>query len=70
MKSEASLIDPAFMKKSQGKQIDLLLAALKRERNRVNELNIKIEIILKDYKSKVLLNQQYLRANEELTDDI
>ena len=50
-------VNPVFAKKSQNKQIETLLAALKRERNKVSEQNIKLEVIMNEFKSKVRLNQ-------------
>jgi hypothetical protein len=58
-RSPASLaidVDPIFARKSANKQVELLLGSLRREKAKVNEFNIKFEIIMKDYKAKVQLN--------------
>jgi predicted nucleic acid-binding Zn-ribbon protein len=63
-------LDPAFTRKSQSKQIELLLSALRRERQRSSELNIRLDFVMRDYKAKVQQNTQYLRANEQLVEQM
>lgn len=55
-KTSATVIDPAFTRKSQSKQIELLLGALRRERERSSELQTKFDFLMRDFKTKVEKN--------------
>lgn len=39
-------LDPALLRKSQAKQIEILLASLRRERNKAQELSVKLELLM------------------------
>ena len=45
--------DPAFARKSQLKQLELLLSSLRKERLRSLELQTKNDYLLKEYKEKL-----------------
>jgi hypothetical protein len=50
------IVDPAFMRKSQSKQIELLLGALRRERLRTSEMQTKFDLLMKEHKTKLERN--------------
>jgi hypothetical protein len=63
-----TMLDPALIRKSETKQIELLLGALRRERERSAEVQTKFEFLMKEHRTKVEKNLQLIRANEKLVE--
>ncbi len=54
--SEMQQLDPALVRKSTAKQIEILLSALRRERNRAAELSVQMEVLMKQYRTQITKN--------------
>jgi len=64
------VLSEAFAKKTKNVQVRILLEALKREKGKTHEVSIRFEVLMGQFKQKLSLSQQYLRANEDLTEQI
>ena len=67
---EKAKVNPKFQSKSKDKQVELLLFSLKRERQKTEELNIKLEVMKKEYAVKVQTVCQLQDENEDLIEQM